>query len=93
MLRLMACNLYYVIAMSIGHEPKSIVQLKDVVASVERMYILQALEESNWIQSRAARRLGITQRMMGYKIKKYNIILIKQNQRVGRKDEEVYKNF
>ena len=89
----MACNLYYVIAMSIGHEPKSIVQLKDVVASVERMYILQALEESNWIQSRAARRLGITQRMMGYKIKKYNIILIKQNQRGGRKDEEVYKNF
>jgi len=88
----MACNLYYVIAMSIDYESKSIVQLKDVVASVERMYILQALEETNWIQSRAAKRLGITQRMMGYKIKKYNIILLKQNQRGGRKDEEVYKN-
>jgi len=88
----MACNLYYVIAMSIDHESKSIVQLKEVVASVERMYILQALEEMNWIQSRAAKRLGITQRMMGYKIKKYRIIL-KQNQKGGKKDEEVNKNF
>ena len=88
----MACNLYYVIAMSIDHESKSIVQLKEVVASVERMYILQALEDMNWIQSRAAKRLGITQRMMGYKIKKYRIIL-KQNQKGGRKDEEVNKNF
>ena len=88
----MACNLYYIIAMSIDHESKSIVQLKEVVASVERMYILQALEEMNWIQSRAAKRLGITQRMMGYKIKKYRIIL-KQNQKGGRKDEEVNKNF
>jgi len=75
----MACNLYYVIAMSIDHESKSIVQLKEVVASVERMYILQALEDANWIQSRAAKRLGITQRMIGYKIRKYNIILLKQN--------------
>ena len=88
----MACNLYYVIAMSIDHESKSIVQLKEVVASVERMYILQALEDMNWIQSRAAKRLGITQRMMGYKIKKYRIIL-KQNQKGGKKDEEVNKNF
>ena len=82
----MACNLYYVIAMSIDHEPKRIVQLKDVVASVEKMYILQALEETNWIQARAAKRLGITQRMLGYKIKKYKIIL-KQNQKGGKKDE------
>ncbi|MBI5038159.1 MAG: helix-turn-helix domain-containing protein [Nitrospirae bacterium] len=82
----MACNLYYVIAVSIGHDPKRIVQLKDVVASIERMYILQALEETNWIQARAAKRLGITQRMLGYKIKKYKIIL-KQNQKGGKKDE------
>ncbi len=89
----MACNLYYVTVMSIDPETKSIVQLKEVVASVERRYILRALEETNWIQSRAAKILGITQRMMGYKIKKYNIILLKQTQRGGRKDEEVYKNF
>ena len=88
----MACNLYYVIAMSIDHDPQRVVQLKDVVASVERMYILQALEETNWIQARAAKRLGITQRMLGYKIKKYKIIL-KQNQKGGKKDEEVNKNF
>ena len=82
----MACNLYYVIAMSIGHDPQRVVHLKDVVASVEKMYILQALEETNWIQARAAKRLGITQRMLGYKIKKYKIIL-KQNQKGGKKDE------
>ena len=82
----MACNLYYVIAMSIGHDTQRVVHLKDVVASVEKMYILQALEETNWIQARAAKRLGITQRMLGYKIKKYKIIL-KQNQKGGKKDE------
>ena len=87
----MACNLYYVIAMPISHSPKRDVHLKEVVSSVERMYILQALEETNWIQSRAAKRLGITQRMMGYKIKKYKIIL-KQNQKGGKKDGKVYKN-
>jgi len=86
MLSLMACNLYYVIAMSMNHDPQRTVHLKEIVASVERMYILQALEEANWIQSRAAKSLGITQRMMGYKIKKYKIIL-KQNQKGGKKDE------
>lgn len=89
----MAYNLYYVSDMHIDHDSKTIVQLKDVVASVERRYILQALEETNWIQSRAAKMLGITQRMMGYKIKKYNIILLKQDQRGGKKDEKVYENF
>lgn len=77
--------------MSIGHDPQKGVHLRDVVASVERMYILRALEETNWIQARAAKRLGITQRMLGYKIKKYQII-VKQNQKRRKKDEEVYKH-
>jgi len=40
---------------------------------MEREAILNALEECLWVQARAARKLGITERMIGYKIKKYDI--------------------
>jgi len=39
----------------------------------ERSLILQALEESLWIQRDAADRLGITPRILNYKIKKFGI--------------------
>jgi Nif-specific regulatory protein len=32
-----------------------------------------ALERNNWIQSRAARELGITLRQMGYRVKKFGL--------------------
>jgi transcriptional regulator with GAF, ATPase, and Fis domain len=47
--------------------------LKDKVKEMEKGEIINALEECSWVMSRAARRLGITKRMIGYKIKKYNI--------------------
>ena len=47
--------------------------LKDKIEDIEREAILKALEECEWIQARAARKLGITERMIGYKIKKYGI--------------------
>ncbi len=47
--------------------------LKERVEAMERQEILRALKESNGIMSRAARLLGITERMIGYKIKKYGI--------------------
>jgi Nif-specific regulatory protein len=47
--------------------------LKDKIKDIEREAILKALEECEWIQARAARKLGITERMIGYKIKKYGI--------------------
>ncbi len=47
--------------------------LKDKIKDIEREAILKALEESEWIQARAARKLGITERMIGYKIKKCGI--------------------
>jgi Nif-specific regulatory protein len=34
---------------------------------------MKALRECNWIMSRAAKTLGITERMIGYKIRKYGI--------------------
>ncbi len=47
--------------------------LTEKLKEIEKGEILNALRECNWIMSRAARRLGITERMIGYKIKKYRI--------------------
>lgn len=47
--------------------------LKERVREIEREEIIKALEECNWVMARAARRLGITERMIGYKIRKYGI--------------------
>jgi len=49
------------------------ITLTERIREIEREEILNALRECNWIMSRAARRLGITERMIGYKIKKYRI--------------------
>jgi Nif-specific regulatory protein len=47
--------------------------LREKVQEIEREEIMNALKECNWIMSRAARKLGITERVIGYKVKKYNI--------------------
>jgi Nif-specific regulatory protein len=47
--------------------------LKNRIREMEREEIINALRECNWVMARAARRLGITERMIGYKIKKYGI--------------------
>lgn len=47
--------------------------LKDRVKEIEREEIINALMECNWVMAKAARMLGITERMIGYKIKKYGI--------------------
>ena len=47
--------------------------LKDSIEKFERDSIFEALEESDWVMARAARKLGITERMIGYNVKKYRI--------------------
>lgn len=47
--------------------------LKERIGEIEREEIINALRECNWIIAKAARKLGITERMIGYKIKKYGI--------------------
>jgi Nif-specific regulatory protein len=47
--------------------------LKGKLEKLEREEILSALRESGWIMSKAARRLGISERMIGYKVNKYGI--------------------
>ncbi|MFZ5427946.1 MAG: sigma 54-interacting transcriptional regulator [Thermodesulfobacteriota bacterium] len=43
--------------------------LKDM----EKREVMAALERHNWVQSRAARELGLTLRQMGYRIKKFGL--------------------
>ncbi|MCL5791566.1 MAG: sigma 54-interacting transcriptional regulator, partial [Deltaproteobacteria bacterium] len=47
--------------------------LGSMVKNIEKNKIIEALKESNGIKARASRMLGITQRQLGYKIKKYGI--------------------
>jgi len=47
--------------------------LRNKVKEMEREEIINALRECNWIMARAAKKLGITERMIGYKIKKYGL--------------------
>jgi len=47
--------------------------LKDKINDLEREEIIKALRESDWVMVRAAKKLGITERMIGYKIKKYGL--------------------
>lgn len=49
------------------------VTLKEKVKEMEREEIISALKESDCVRARAARRLGITERMISYKIRKYGL--------------------
>ncbi len=47
--------------------------LKDKVEEIEKEMILDALEQSNWVKAKAAKMLGITERIIDYKMKKYGL--------------------
>lgn len=47
--------------------------LKQKVESLERSEIISALERASWVKAKAAKLLGITERIIGYKIKKYGL--------------------
>jgi Nif-specific regulatory protein len=59
--------------LDIDRQGRKMESLRDKVHEIEKQEILNALRECTWVMSRAARRLGITERMIGYKIKKYDI--------------------
>ncbi len=48
-------------------------RLRDVLQSVERSLIQRALEDAGFVQTAAAQRLGISERMLRYKMKKYGL--------------------
>jgi DNA-binding NtrC family response regulator len=47
------------------------------VEDLEMKEILAALRETGWIKAKAARKLGITERMLNYRIEKYGIRITK----------------
>ena len=53
--------------------------LSHQIENLEKNAITNALRECGWVQAQAAQRLGITERMIGYKIKKYKIKIEKGN--------------
>ena len=48
--------------------------MKETVETIERNMILDALTSSEWVQTKAASTLGLSERMLRYKIKKYKIV-------------------
>ena len=51
----------------------SIIRKRIKLKEAERELIIQALEKSNWVQRDAAKLLGISRRVISYKIKKFGI--------------------
>jgi len=47
--------------------------LSSTIEEIEKAKIIDALKNSNWNQSKAAKALGITARQIGYKMQKYKI--------------------
>ena len=46
----------------------------EIIANKERELIVDALKKNNGHQRKAAKELGLTERILGYKIKKYGIL-------------------
>ncbi len=49
------------------------VPLNEVLYAVEEKMLIKALEETGYVQTQAARQLGITKSLLQYKMKKYNL--------------------
>lgn len=47
--------------------------LTEKVKEIKKEEIINALKECNWVMTKAAKKLGITERMIGYRIRKYQI--------------------
>ena len=47
--------------------------LKEKIITIEKEEIIRALKDSNWVMAEAAKKLGISDRIIAYKIKKYGL--------------------
>jgi Nif-specific regulatory protein len=56
-----------------GELPRSLVNSLSRLEEIEKREVLAALERNHWIQSQAARELGLTLRQVGYRIKKFSL--------------------
>jgi two-component system NtrC family response regulator len=53
--------------------------LPEIIESMEKEYIVEALKKTNWHRENAARLLGITRKMLGDRINKYNLKTIRNS--------------
>jgi len=58
-----------------GHSVRAstMVQRRKSLQDVEREQVEDALVRNGWVQARAARELGLTQRQIGYRMKKFHL--------------------
>jgi transcriptional regulator with GAF, ATPase, and Fis domain len=49
------------------------IPLKKTVETLEKELIVKAMNENKWVIAKAARHLDLTERILSYKIKKYQI--------------------
>lgn len=52
--------------------------LKEKIEELEKKEILNALLSNGWVKSRAAKSLGLSERMFNYRLKKYGIRIKKE---------------
>jgi Nif-specific regulatory protein len=55
------------------YRPARVLHSGDSLEAIERREIEASLKRNGWVQIRAARELGLTQRQIGYRIKKYGL--------------------
>jgi transcriptional regulator with GAF, ATPase, and Fis domain len=55
------------------HQVTTSGNLSERLDAVEREMLLSALEKNGWVQTRAAESLGISERVLRYKIRKHDI--------------------
>ncbi len=51
--------------------PEEGIKLKEVISSLEKRYLLEALKKSNGVKTKAAKLLGLTLREFNYRLQKY----------------------
>lgn len=65
--------------------------LRAKVEELEKSEILKALRQNDWVKSKAAKALGITERMVAYRIRKYRLEKEVDRQR-GHTMADMYRN-
>lgn len=56
-----------------SHQRRGLAPLDQTLENIEKDFIIDALKKSNWVQSRAAKILGISERSLWHRVKKYRI--------------------
>ncbi len=59
--------------LNLKREYKKEGKLFEIIQNVEKEIILETLRKNNWIQTKSAEELGISERVLRYKIKKYKL--------------------